>query len=290
VAQSASILGLGENAVIKVGTGFQEEETALEDAILQLKSENLLPIAYVTTAGTTDFGEIANLESLADLTKKHDIWLHVDAAFGGSLIFSDTHKHRLQGIENADSVTIDFHKLLFQPISCGVFIVKNKNMFEYIRLHADYLNPESNEKVGIIDLVVKSIQTTRRFDALKPFMTFQYLGVKKIGEMIDYTISLAEKIGDFIENDEDFELATKPAINTVVFRYSPTKKTNFEAINDINNEIKMQLLLSGEGIIGQTMVKNMAFLKFTLLNPMTEEYEILELVEKIRRIGKELEK
>jgi L-2,4-diaminobutyrate decarboxylase len=124
VAQSASILGLGENAVIKVGTGFQEEETALEDAILQLKSENLLPIAYVTTAGTTDFGEIANLESLADLTKKHDIWLHVDAAFGGSLIFSDTHKHRLQGIENADSVTIDFHKQKYVRVyspSCRLF-------------------------------------------------------------------------------------------------------------------------------------------------------------------------
>ncbi len=289
VAQSASILGLGENSVVKIGDQtMQEESDALEAKILQLKQDGLIPIAYVTTAGTTDYGEIADIESLAQCTKKHGLWLHVDAAYGGSLIFSEKHKNRLKGIEKVDSLTVDFHKLFFQPISCGLFIVKDKSMFEYIRLHADYLNPESNEAHGIIDLVSKSIQTTRRFDALKPFLTLQHIGVKKIGEMIDYTIDLAKNIGNFIENDPNFELANQPAINTVVFRYLPNNACGLEIENDINNDIKMKLLLSGEAIIGQTYLHDKAFLKFTLLNPTTEASEILSLLTKIKKLGVEL--
>jgi L-2,4-diaminobutyrate decarboxylase len=289
VAQSASILGLGENAVVKIGAASLTEETSLlEQKIIELRGEGLIPIAYVTTAGTTDYGEVANIDALADLTKKHNIWLHVDAAYGGSLIFSKTHKKRLKGIEKVDSLTVDFHKLFFQPISCGLFLVRDKSMFEYIRLHADYLNPESNEAHGIIDLVSKSIQTTRRFDALKPFLTLQHLGVSKIGEMIDYTISLAKEIGHFVGNDPNLELANEPAINTVVFRYVSDKLNDIEIENEINNEIKMQLLLSGEAIIGQTYLHDKAFLKFTLLNPMTEADKIVTLLNQIKQIGSQL--
>ncbi len=289
VAQSASILGLGENSVIKIGNeSLVEEQELLEKTIIQLKSEGLLPIAYVTTAGTTDYGEIADIEALAACVKKHNLWIHVDAAYGGSLIFSETHRNRLNGIQHVDSLTVDFHKLFFQPISCGLFILKNKAMFEYIRLHADYLNPESNEEHGIIDLVSKSIQTTRRFDALKPFLTLQHLGVQKIGQMIDYTIELAKEIGDFIENDSNFELANQPAINTVVFRYISDEISDLEIENEINNELKMKLLLSGEAIIGQTYLQEKAFLKFTLLNPMTESDVIKSLLESIKKQGDEL--
>ncbi len=289
VAQSASILGLGENAVIKIGNeSLVEENDLLEKTILKLKNEGLIPIAYVSTAGTTDYGEVADISKIAICTKKYGLWLHVDAAYGGSLIFSEKHKNRLHGIENVDSLTVDFHKLFFQPISCGLFIVKDKSMFEYIRLHADYLNPESNEAHGIIDLVSKSIQTTRRFDALKPFLTLQHLGVKKIGEMIDYTIEMAQNIGDLLENDLSFELANPPAINTVVFRFIPKEACDLTIENEINNEIKMQLLLSGEAIIGQTYLKEKAFLKFTLLNPMTDAQEIVTLLSKIKTLGQKL--
>ncbi len=289
VMQSASILGLGENAVVKVKTnGMEEEADALEDAIIKLRLEGLIPIAYVTTAGTTDFGTVGQIGDLAEVAHNHGLWLHVDAAYGGALIFSEKHKYKLAGIHQADSVTVDFHKLFYQPISCGVFIVKNRDSFEYIRLHADYLNPESNEAVGIIDLVSKSIQTTRRFDALKPFISLQHIVTKRFGEMIDYTIDLAENISNFIENQPDFELANRTAINAVVFRYLPKNITDNQRIDEINNEIKMQLLLSGKAIIGQTVLKGKAYLKFTLLNPMTQAEQVIELLDEIRELGKEL--
>lgn len=290
VMQSASILGLGQNAVIKINSENAGGEAAtLEETIIQLRAEGLLPIAYVATAGTTDFGTISELDKLADCAQAHNLWLHVDAAYGGALIFSENHKHKLTGIEKADSVTVDFHKLFYQPISCGVFMVKNKNSFDYIRLHADYLNPEGNEEHGIIDLVYKSIQTTRRFDALKPFLALQHVGVKKLGEMLDYTIALAENISDIIDNDPRLELATRTPINAVVFRYLSEMPLQDAQVDEINNTIKMELLLSGKAIIGQTCVKNRAFLKFTLLNPMTAQEIVEELLEEIKILGKKLE-
>jgi len=282
VMQSASILGLGKAAVVKVESGRQENAQELNKLINQLLTEGLLPIAYVTTAGTTDFGAIGNLGELADCVQRHKMWLHVDAAYGGALMFSETHKHQLQGIEQADSVTIDFHKLFYQPISCGVFMLKDKADFDYIRLHADYLNPESNQDFGILDLVYKSIQTTRRFDALKPFIAMQNIGLNKFGEMIDHTIALAQQVSDRIEQDPDFELAYRTPINAVVFRYLPKDISDDEIINQINNQVKLDLLLSGKAIIGQTSIGGRAYLKFTLLNPMTTLQDVVELLDKIK--------
>lgn len=289
VAQSASILGLGKNAVVKMwDEEMLEDAAALEKTILSLKAEGLIPIAYVTTAGTTDFGVLGNIEALADVAHKHQLWLHVDAAFGGALMFSKKHKHKLAGIEKADSVTIDFHKLFYQPISCGIFMVKDKKSFDYIKLHAAYLNPESNQDLGILDLVYKSIQTTRRFDALKPFLALQHIGLANFEAMIDQTISLAEEVSDFIVNDPSFELAYKTPINAVVFRFVPEGKIDSVTLDAINNTIKTDLLLSGKGIIGQTDTNNSAYLKFTLLNPMTSFEEVLTLLDEIKKQGQHL--
>ena len=282
VMQSASILGLGKAAVVKVESGRQENVQELSKLINQLLTEGLLPIAYVTTAGTTDFGAIGKLGELAACVQRHKMWFHVDAAYGGALMFSETHKHQLQGIEQADSVTIDFHKLFYQPISCGVFMLKDKGDFDYIRLHADYLNPESNQDFGILDLVYKSIQTTRRFDALKPFIAMQNIGLNKFGEMIDHTIALAQQVSDRIEQDPDFELAYRTPINAVVFRYLQKDISDDEIINQINNQVKLDLLLSGKAIIGQTSIDGRAYLKFTLLNPMTTLQDVVELLDKIK--------
>lgn len=286
IAQSASILGLGQNAIVKIiDKSLAENEQTLEQTILHLKEEGLIPIAYVTTAGTTDFGSLGNIEKLAEITQRHNMWLHVDAAFGGALMFSQKHKHKLKGIEKADSVTIDFHKLFYQPISCGVFIAKNKESFNYIRLHADYLNPESNAEFGILDLVYKSIQTTRRFDALKPFIALQHIGLENFEKMIDHTMAMAEEVSSIIENNPSFELAYKTPINAVVFRFKPSAAIDSVAVDTINNTIKTNLLLSGKAIIGQTYFNNKAYLKFTLLNPMTQTSEVIELLEEIKKMG-----
>ncbi|CAF1593890.1 unnamed protein product [Didymodactylos carnosus] len=293
--QSASILGLGQNAVVHIETDedFRIRVGALRETVNRLKNEGLLPICISATAGTTDFGSIDSLKELAELCEEHDIWLHVDAAYGGALILSDQHCSKLSGIERADSITVDFHKLLFQPISCSAFLLKEKSRFMLMNLNAEYLNPESNRKLGIIDLVYKSIQTTRRFDVLKPFLTLQMLGRKKMAEFIDYTIYLAEQTAIMIEDNPKFELAAKPNINTIVFRYVSgfrnEKIPKAEWENDINRSIKLELLLKGKAVVGQTVVNGTNYLKFTLMNPLATLEDMKKLLISIVSCGVEIE-
>ncbi|NUN67242.1 aspartate aminotransferase family protein (plasmid) [Pseudanabaena biceps] len=290
IRQAAAILGLGENAVIPIETdeNFQLKPANLVENLILLKQKNLRPIAIVATAGTTDFGSIDPLTELAKIAQDHDLWFHVDAAYGSALKLSQTHAYKLAGIELADSITVDFHKLFYQPISCGAFLLKNQANFSLIKLHADYLNPESNEAQGIPDLVTKSIQTTRRFDALKLWLSLQTLGIKTFGEMIDYTIKLAAAIAKIIAEDPELELANNPTINAVVFRYRPPQATATE-IERINQHIPKQLMLEGKAIIAQTQIKGKNHLKFTLLNPLTTLTDLKQLLTQIKSLGQTLQ-
>jgi L-2,4-diaminobutyrate decarboxylase len=295
IAQSAALLGLGHQAVVTVATDdrYQMCPQALSQTLAELQSQDLLPIAIVATAGTTDFGSIDPLPALAACARFHQLWFHVDAAFGGALILSDLHRAKLAGIADADSITVDFHKLFYQPISCGAFLVKESRHFNLLRLHADYLNPETNAQLGILDLVVNSIQTTKRFDALKLFMSMQALGRKTFAAAIDLTIDLAANIAKIIAADPSFSLAAQPTINTVVFRYIPSQcPVDLDPIarsNEINDRIRLALIHQGQAIIAQTKVGNLTHLKFTLLNPRTEINHLELLLDRIKQIGRLLE-
>lgn len=290
VRQGAALLGLGENAVVSVPAdeNFCMEAAALEAQLAKLQQENLLPILIVGTAGTTDFGSIDPLGAIANIAQQHKIWFHVDAAFGGGLQLSNKHRHKLAGIEQADSITVDFHKLFYQPISCGAFLLKNRANFGLIRLNADYLNPESNEVQGIPDLVTKSIQTTKRFDALKLWLSLQVLGVEAFEAMADTTIALAQAASQLIEADDQFELANKnPAINAVVFRYVGDRPEQGD-LEHINQQIPKQLMLMQKAVIAQTQVHHKTHLKFTLLNPLTQIEQLQSLLADIKTLGKTL--
>jgi L-2,4-diaminobutyrate decarboxylase len=295
IRQSAALLGLGQQAVVAVETdaNYQMRASKVKSKLEELQQQDLLPIALVATAGTTDFGSIDPIAELADCAQAHGLWLHVDAAFGGALVLSDRHRHTLTGIETADSIAVDFHKLFYQPISCGAFLLKKHSHFELLKLHADYLNPETNEDLGIPDLVTKSIQTTRRFDALKLFVCLQVVGRRTFAAMIDYTIELAKNVAQQIEMNTLLELAAHPMINAVVFRYCPTNSpAHIDEIawaNRINSQIRLSLIHSGEAVIAQTKIGQRTYLKFTLLNPRTQLTDIKDLLTRIRQLGQMLE-
>lgn len=160
--------------------------------------------------------------------------------------------------------------------------------FCLIELRADYLNPESNEVRGIPDLVTKSVQTTRRFDALKLFLSLQSLGEKTFAEMIDSTIDLAEKTAKLIAEDKDLELANYPTINAVVFRYLP-QQSSVSKSDEINRQIRTLLMEQGKAVIAQTQIYARTYLKFTLLNPRTTISHIVNLLAEIKGLGKALE-
>ncbi len=220
VQQSAAILGLGHGAVlpVRVDAAQRMDIDALRGAIADLRDQGLVPMAVVSTAGTTDFGSIDPLAAVADVAEREGLWLHVDAAYGGALAFSERLRPWLDGIDRADSLTVDFHKLFWQPISAGALLLRDRSAWELLRLHADYLNPVEAGEQGTLDLVTKSIQTTRRFDSLKLFVTLRTLGRKRFAALVEQTVDLAAAVAACIDADPAFELVAPVAINSVVFR------------------------------------------------------------------------
>lgn len=270
VHKSLSILGLGKNSIelIKTDHNLQLDTQDLISKIANLRAQNLIPICIVTTVGDTDFGCIDNIKEIATIANKNNIWLHADAAVGGALILSDKYKNRLDGLELADSVTIDFHKLFFQPISCGAFFCRDKSNFELLSYHADYLNPD-NDGFDCLNLVDKSIQTTRRFDALKIFISLQCSGTDLFSKWINHIIETTIEAIEIVNNDKSLKLAYKKNqhLNTIVFRYFD-KKISLSDLNSINSNIHKFIFHSGSFAIAQTKVNKNIYLKITLVNPM----------------------
>jgi L-2,4-diaminobutyrate decarboxylase len=285
VQKSAAILGLGYQSVIPVATNdhFQMDVATLTQTIKQTLDQGLLPIAVVATVGTTDFGSIDPLLSIAQLCQQHDLWLHVDAAYGCGLLTIEKYRPKLNGIELADSVTVDYHKSFFQPVSCGAFFVKHKSRLNYVTHHADYLNPLSQKQEGVPNLVNKSIQTTRRFDALKLWLTLRTMGPERLGDYFEQVIRLTKQLYCQLSDDPTFELIHAPELSTLVFRYRP--KTAVLSCS-INQAIRTQLRKSGEAMIASTKVKGKTFLKITLLNPTTRIEQIMRVFDRIKQIGK----
>lgn len=293
IQKSASMLGLGFDAVISVPTSddHRMDPTALAAALAEAYDAGLVPMAVVATAGTTDFGSVDPLSELAALVRAYDSWLHVDAAYGGGLIVSGRYRHLLNGILLADSITIDFHKTFFQPVSSSAVLVRNGSMIRHVTYHADYLNPESAARAEIPNQVDKSIQTTRRFDALKLWLTLRTMGADAIGALFDEAIDLAGRVGTLLVDDAEFELAATPQLSTLVFRYRPAVDgviLDEDAADVLNPDIRAAIFASGEAVIAGTKVAGRHYLKFTLLNAEASLRDIQEIIELIRRTGANL--
>jgi L-2,4-diaminobutyrate decarboxylase len=287
VQKSAAILGLGYDSVVSVSCDdqFKMDTGQLSQAIEDSLEQGLLPIAIVATAGTTDFGSIDPLTSIAQLCQQHKLWFHVDAAYGCGLLVSQHHRHLLNGIEQADSVTVDFHKSFLQPVSCGAFLLKDKQLFSHITHHAEYLNPFSSASDAQPNLVDKSIQTTRRFDALKLWLTLRSMGADNIGQVFEQVMYLAKQSYLLMKQDKQFELLNHPQLSTLVFRYVPAFMTNDTDIDEANAYIRKAIFRTGQAVVAGTRFNNLRYLKFTFLNPATRLEHIREILGLIKQFG-----
>jgi len=287
VQKSAAILGLGYDSVVPVSADpyFRMDVNALSADLERCKDEGLIPMAVVATAGTTDFGSIDPLPDIAALCRQYCAWMHADAAYGCGLLVSPRHRHWLRGIELADSVTVDYHKSFFQPVSCGAFFVKNKKHLSTVTYHAEYLNPLSQLNEGTPNLVNKSLQTTRRFDALKLWLTLRTMGAKSIGEGFDRVIHLARQTYLLFLSEPTIDVIHQPQMSTVVFRYRPEGHYPTELIDEANAAIRKSLSRSGEAMVAGTKMKGHQYLKFTLLNPTTTIVDIQAVLKLIKQHG-----
>ncbi|EGR2606468.1 aminotransferase class III-fold pyridoxal phosphate-dependent enzyme [Vibrio alginolyticus] len=282
VQKSASWMGLGEKAVMTVDANADGtmDVTKLDEVLNQAKAEGLIPFAIVGTAGTTDHGAIDDLDFIAHMAARHDMWMHVDGAYGGALILS-SQKARLKGCERAHSISVDFHKLFYQTISCGALLVNDKSNFKFLLHHADYLNREHDELPNLVD---KSIATTKRFDALKVFMTMQSVGPKALGDMYDHLLEQTLEVADMIRDNKHFELLAEPSLSTVLFRATHESAD----LDELNKTLRLEALTRGIAVLGETIVDDKTALKFTILNPCLTTADFESLLSKINTLAAEL--
>lgn len=288
--KAASVLGLGASAIVPVDcdANYCMSPGALQAAIDTCRQAGNIPIAVVATLGTTNFGSIDSIADLAFMCRQQGLWLHADAAYGCGLLVSHRYRDRIAGIEHADSVTVDFHKSFLQPVSCSAFLVKNREHLSCLTYHADYLNPLSQAKENTPNLVCKSLQTTRRFDALKLWMTLRMLGPDKLGEAFDAVIDLARDAHHLLERDGDFEVLHRPMLSTLLFRYKPTGVTKPQLLDEINATIRKTMMREGEALIAATREAGRYYLKITLLNPDTTLTDIQAVLDLVRCHGQSL--
>jgi L-2,4-diaminobutyrate decarboxylase len=289
VDKAAVQLGLGTGAVVKVAVDADYRLCVrdLDRQLALLAAQRLIPLAIVATAGTTDVGAVDPLADVADRARAAGAWLHVDAAYGGALLFSERHGRRLHGLDHADSVTLDFHKLCWQPISCGAFLVRDAAHFDCVKVHADYLNPASHEELGIPDLVARSVLTTRRFDALKVWFSFQVLGRRKLAALIDRTLDLATAAAAEIRRHPRLELLQEPSLGCVLFHYLPRNPGADPGA--LNEALRRRLFDSGRAVLGHTRIRGQCCLKLTFLNPCLEPADVAGLLQLVVDQGRILE-
>ena len=267
--KSTHLLGMGYDAVVKVPVDARQK---MDIAVLRrlveedVKAGNI-PFCAVATIGTTDYGSIDNVEEINAICKEYGMWLHADAAYGSGVIMSEEYRSRIGNLSLCDSITVDFHKMFVMPISCSAVLLKDGKNFEVLTLHADYLNREEDEEDGYTNLVGKSMQTTRRFDALKVWIAFQTRGKDGWSNLISTCVENAAYWYKCLKANTRFEVVTEPEISSVVFRVLPGKNCSEDA-DTLNKKIRRALIHEHGIVIGQTVFNEAVHLKFTLMNPL----------------------
>jgi len=301
VHRACAALGLGECAVRGVPTDEQRRmrPSALAE-ILRGLNDRQTPVAIVATAGTTDFGSIDPLLEIADIAAEHAVWLHIDAAYGFGALFSERLASRLAGIERADSITLDLHKLGWQPAAASVLLVADTSNFAALDREVAYLNPSDDIEAGLDGLLGRSLQTTRRPDAVKVVATLLAHGRRGLGDMVDTCHDLARYAEQRILKEPELELVSAAELTTVVFRFRcrrrPTKPC-IQIEDEVNGALRRRLLERGIALIGRTAVRlagadsqASVCLKFTLLNPTATPGDIDDLVHAVLRAGRDAER
>jgi L-2,4-diaminobutyrate decarboxylase len=283
VKKSAKLLGLGADAVVSIPVDHDKrmQTLALAHELERCERDGLIPMAVVATAGTTDFGSIDPLPEIAELCSRFGVWMHVDAAYGCGLLTSLKNRDRLEGIERADSVTVDYHKSFFQPVSSSAVLVRDAATLRHATYHAEYLNPRRMVQERIPNQVDKSLQTTRRFDALKLWMTLRVMGADGIGELFDEVCDLAQEGWRLLVADPRFDVVVEPSLSTLVFRFIPAAVTDPAEIDRANLYARGALFASGDAVVAGTKVGGRHYLKFTLLNPETTAEDIAAVLDLI---------
>jgi L-2,4-diaminobutyrate decarboxylase len=293
IERAAGVMGLGGGSVLAVAQrGEAMDPDGLRDALRTVQREGRPALAVVATAGSTATGAFDDLAAIAELCREAGVWLHVDAAHGGSLLASPALRGRLSGIERADSVSWDPHKMLFMPISAGAVLVRDaRHLDAAFRQSAPYLFHPRPGEVRSSDTGQRTLQCSRRLDALKLWVALRHYGLDHIARLQEHTVRMTARLHERLGQAPDFEPLHAPDCNILCFRHLPERMRSAteERQDAFQSELRERWNASGRGWITATVLRGRRALRVTIINPATGEADLEALIEGLRELGSEVE-
>lgn len=240
LGKAADVLGIGRSNVIGIPTDDHSkiDIPKLKAKCAELKADNVGIMSIIGIAGATETGQVDPLDKMAAIAQEYGTHFHVDAAWGGPTLMSNTHKHLLKGIELADSVTIDAHKQLYVPMGAGMVVFKNPTQMGAIEHHAEYIL-----RAGSKDLGQYSLEGSRPGMAMLVHAAFNIIGRKGYEIIIDHNIEKAKAFANMIKDHPDFELITDPELNILNYRYVPESVQNKLESRSHNEQMVINVVL-----------------------------------------------
>ncbi|UPQ88931.1 pyridoxal-dependent aspartate 1-decarboxylase PanP [Vibrio sinaloensis] len=302
--KAADVLGIGQESLVAVKTDSNNRicPQALEQRIAELKANNIKPFAVVGVAGTTETGSIDPLQAIADICQREHCHFHVDAAWGGATLMSNNYRHLLQGIEMADSVTIDAHKQLYIPMGAGMVLFKQPDAMKSIEHHAQYIL-----RKGSKDLGSHTLEGSRSGMAMLVYAAMHIISRPGYELLIDQSIEKAQYFAQLIEQQADFELVSHPELCLLTYRYIPSHVQQAlsqasveqraqlnELLNELTKFIQKRQRETGKSFVSRTRLNpekwdrlNTIVFRVVLANPLTGRDILSSVLAEQREIAKQ---
>ena len=290
IGRNVKIMGLGNDSIIRVPVdqAYRMKTGMLARQKREAEDKGLKVISVVASACSTATGSYDDLGAIADFCEENDLWMHVDGAHGMGVLFSEKYRHLVKGIERADSVVIDFHKMLLVPALNTLIMFKNgERSYETFSQKASYLFQKSKKNFWF-DSATRTIECTKSSLGIIAYTALKYFRESYYKEYIDSRYDLAAVFADIIRSQDEFELAVEPESNIVCFRYSP-EGYNDNALNMMNSGIREKIIKEGSFYIVQVELDSIIWLRLTIINPITSEIDLRNLLHRIIQTAHESE-
>lgn len=285
IDRAARIMGMGTDGIIKLPTDdqYRLRTDLLPQYYADAVARGLHPIAVVGCAGSTSTGSYDDLVAIADFCNQHQLWFHVDGAHGGAVVFHDDYRHLVQGIERADTVVIDYHKLLMTPaLNTALLFQQGHVAYNTFAQRAQYLW-EATQQQEWFQSGKRTFECTKLMLSIKVYAILRTYGAGVFADNIHRLYQQARVFADLIAAAPDFELAVVPPSNIVNFRYLPADPS--ADVDALNARIRQQLVEEGEFYIVQTILQGRRYLRTTIMNPLTAAADFAALLERCRHIA-----
>ena len=287
---ASNVIGIGHSNLVKVRCNEHGQmlPESLEEEIQRALANGLTPFAVLATSGTTVRGSFDPLREIAGVAHKHELWMHVDAAWGGSCLFSPQYRSLMDGIELADSFCWDAHKMMGIPLICSAFIVKDSEILRTVCSNGNTAHYLYHDTAADVDLGRYSLQCGRRNDALKLWLAWREIGDAGWSSMLERFMQLAEYLEVQVNRNDALEMVSSRMWTNVCFRY--VGSSSEDDLNRINAELRERLIQDGRFMVSRSTVDEKIILRSVIANRNISEESLNAFLERVVSLGKDIER